>query len=289
MRLFMQVRKYLNKDWMQVNICFQDIKTGVTSLKAIKTIKIMRLNFIVANIAGVFILSGCAHKATNPIDPFEPFNRKVHAFNTVFDNLVLRPPARVYKAVIPAPVRTCVNNFYTNLDMIPTVANDLLQAEGKWAIKDTWRFFVNSTLGVGGLFDVASKFSLPPHSNDLGLTLAKWGDKKSPYLVIPFLGPSTLRDGAGWLFQFAIYSPYVYIHDDRIVYGLLGLRYVDLRSQYLETDHLMDQALDKYTFLRDIYLQHRNYLINGTQPAAAGTTPAESSKGDPSSIEYVDE
>ncbi|KTD10687.1 lipoprotein VacJ-like protein [Legionella gratiana] len=211
------------------------------------------------------ILSGCVCKGTNPADPFEPFNRKVYKFNTALDHLFLKPPAKVYRAVIPAPVRKSINNFYNNLDLIPTVGNDLLQAQGKWAIRDSWRFIINSSLGVGGLFDVAKTFGLPPHSNDLGLTLAKWGDKNSPYLVIPFLGPSTLRDGAGWLFQFALYSPYVYINDDAVVYSLLALRYIDLRSQLLDTDRIMDEALDKYAFMRDAYLQYRNHLIAGTE------------------------
>lgn len=225
----------------------------------------MRLNAVYTGMITTLLISGCASKASNPDDPFEHFNRKVYAFNNVVDKVALKPAAKIYKTIVPGPVRKSVNNFYTNVDMIPTVGNDLLQAEIKWAAKDTWRFAINSTIGIGGLFDVAAKFGLPPHANDLGLTLAKWGDKKSPYLVIPLLGPSTLRDGAGWLFQFAIYSPYVYIDNDAIIYGLLGLRYVDLRSQMLDADRLMEQALDKYAFMRDAYIQHRNYLITGEQ------------------------
>jgi phospholipid-binding lipoprotein MlaA len=225
----------------------------------------MRLNLISISLAGSLVLAGCASKGTSPADPYESFNRKVYKFNTVFDNVFLKPPAKVYKAVLPGFVRKGVNNFYNNLDLIPTVGNDLLQAQGKWAIRDTWRFAINSTLGIGGILDVAQKFGLQPHSNDLGLTLAKWGDKKSPYLVLPFLGPSTIRDGAGWLFQFALYSPYVYINEDAVVYGLLALRYVDLRAQLLDTEPLMNEALDKYSFMRDAYLQHRNYLISGAE------------------------
>lgn len=225
----------------------------------------MRLILMNLCMAGSLILTGCATKGTNPQDPFESFNRKVYKFNTAFDTVFLKPPAKLYKAVLPAPIRVGVNNFYNNLDLIPTVGNDLLQAEGKWAIRDTWRFLINSTLGIGGILDVAQKFGLQPHSNDLGLTLAKWGDKKSPYLVLPFLGPSTLRDGAGWLFQFALYSPYAYMNDDRLMYSLLVLRYVDLRAQMLDTERLMDEALDKYSFMRDAYLQHRNYLISGVE------------------------
>jgi phospholipid-binding lipoprotein MlaA len=223
----------------------------------------MRLNLISISLAGSLALAGCASKGTNPADPYEPFNRKVYKFNNTFDKIFLKPPAKLYRAVFPGFVRKGVNNFYNNLDLIPTVGNDLLQAEGKWAIRDSWRFVINSTLGIGGILDVAQTFGLQPHSNDLGITLAKWGDKNSPYLVLPFLGPSTIRDGAGWLFQFALYSPYVYIHEDSVVYGLLALRYVDLRAQMFDAERLMDEALDKYSFMRDAYLQHRNYLISG--------------------------
>lgn len=225
----------------------------------------MRIPFVLASMLGLSMVSGCAHKGTNPDDPFEPFNRKVHNFNMAFDATMLKPPAKFYKAVVPGKVRKGINNAYNNLDMIPTVGNDLLQLQLKWALKDSWRFAINSTLGVAGFFDVANSFGLAPHSNDLGLTLAKWGNTKSPYLVIPFLGPSTLRDGAGWLFQFALYSPYVYINNDAAIYALLGLRYIDLRSQFLDSEPLMDQALDKYAFLRDAYLQHRNYQISGVE------------------------
>lgn len=225
----------------------------------------MRLILTNLCMAGSLLVTGCATQGTNPADPYEKFNRKVYKFNTAFDTIFLKPPAKLYIAVVPGPVRKSVNNFYNNLDLIPTVGNDILQAEGKWAIRDTWRFAINSTLGIGGLLDVAKTFGLKPHSNDLGLTLAKWGDKKSPYLVLPFLGPSTIRDGAGWLFQFAIYSPYVYINNDAVMYGLLGLRYVDLRSQMFDAERLMDEALDKYSFMRDAYLQHRAYLISGVE------------------------
>lgn len=224
----------------------------------------MRLNVLFSSILGALSLVGCAHKGTNPADPYEPFNRKIHQFNMAFDAVILKPPAKVYKAVVPPFIRKSINNAFNNIDMVPTVGNDLLQAEGKWAIKDSWRFLINSTLGVAGLFDVANSFGLPPHYNDLGLTFAKWGDKKSPYIVLPFLGPSTIRDGSGWLFQFCLYTPYVYIKNDNLVYGLIGLRYIDLRAQLFDAERLMDQALDKYAFIRDAYLQHRNYLINGT-------------------------
>lgn len=223
----------------------------------------MRLIALITGVATTLTLTGCAHKGENPNDPYESFNRKIHRFNTAADNAVLKPAATIYKTVLPGFVRKGINNAFNNLDMVPSVANDILQAQGKWAIKDTWRFAINSTLGVGGLFDVADKMGLPAHYNDLGLTFAKWGDRQSPYLVLPLLGPSTIRDGSGMLFQFTLWSPYVYIDNAPLAYGLAGLRFIDLRTQLLDSERIMDEALDKYSFIRDAYLQHRNYQITG--------------------------
>ncbi len=210
----------------------------------------------------LFLLVSCVTKGTNPDDPYEAINRKTHKFNQKFDGLLLKPFAVVYKVVLPKQVRASVNNAYDNINMIPSVGNDLLQADWRWAIKDFWRFFFNSTFGVAGLFDIAStRFGLPPHSNDLGLTFAKWGNRKSPYIVIPLLGPSTIRDAMGDMFEYAIMTPYPYIKNNAILYSLLGVRYVDLRSQFLDKEALMKEALDPYSFIRDAYLQHRNYKI----------------------------
>jgi phospholipid-binding lipoprotein MlaA len=249
----------------------------------------MRLTVRFTAVTSALVLTGCAQKGLNPIDPYESFNRKVHNFNMAFDATFLKPPTKLYVAVVPGIVRKGVNNAFNNLDLLPTIANDLLQAKGIWAIKDSWRFAINSTLGVGGLFDVAVKFSLPPHYNDLGLTLAKWGDKNSPYLVLPLLGPSTFRDGTGWVFQFALWSPYVYVHNDGLAYGLIALRAIDLRSQLFDAERLMGEALDKYSFIRDAYLQHRNYLITGAQDSASAS--AEDLPGDQeaAAVDYVDE
>lgn len=216
-------------------------------------------------IFNVLFLTSCMTKGTKPEDPYEPFNRKIFQFNEAVDKVALKPAAKVYIAVLPPPIRAGINNVYTNIGMLPTVANDLLQRDTNGAIKDSWRFIINSTIGIAGIFDPASTFSLPPHSNDLGITFAKWGDKKSPYLVIPLMGPSTFRDGMGMMFDFALFTPYPYIPTDGILYGVLALRYVDLRSQLLDADRLMADAIDRYSFMRDAYLQHRNYLITGEQ------------------------
>ncbi|MDI9819414.1 MULTISPECIES: VacJ family lipoprotein [unclassified Legionella] len=226
----------------------------------------MRLIAILSSLISALMLAACMHKGTNPADPYEPINREIYKFNMAVDATMLKPVARVYKAAIPAPVRAGVNNAYNNVAMLPTVANDLFQAEWRFAIKDSWRFLINSTFGIAGLFDVADQhFSLPPHYNDMGLTFAKWGDKKSPYIVIPLLGPSTIRDGMGMIFDYSIFTPYFYIRNDAVIWGLAGLRYVDLRSQMFETEAVFDQALDKYAFMRDAYLQHRNFRITGEQ------------------------
>lgn len=226
---------------------------------------IMRQSVIFPALSSL-LLVGCVAKNTNPIDPYESYNRKVHRFNMAFDATFLKPPARVYKAVIPGPVRSSINNFFNNIAMIPSVANDLLQFDWHFALSDSWRFLVNSTFGIGGFFDVADPyFSLPPHYNDLGLTLAKWGYKQSAYFVIPLIGPSTIRDGVGLFFDYTVLSPYAYISQGEIIWGLAGLRYVDLRAQLFESEAILNEALDQYAFIRDAYLQHRHFLMSGEQ------------------------
>lgn len=276
-----------------MDVCLPNLKNNMqlpTSLRFIASI---------LGACSTLLFSGCAHKASNPIDPFEPVNRKVHAFNMALDHAILRPAARVYRSVLPAPVRAGVNNFYNNIYMIPTVANDLLQGKWRAASDDAGRFVINTSIGIAGLFDVAKDYHLPLHKNDLGLTFAQWGYKKSKYIVIPFLGPSTFRDGISMAVEYTFMTPYPYIADGLVLNILLGVRYVDLRSQFLDTDKLLDEALDQYTFLRDAYLQNRNYLISGenspTNPdnvddpmyvdeAGEALTPVDGLGGD-----YVDE
>lgn len=210
-------------------------------------------------------LSGCVTIGPNPDDPYEKINRKIYAFNVNVDKYILKPPAKAYAKIVPNKIRAGINNVYNNLNMMPTVANDILQADWNSTIKDTWRFIANTTIGIGGIFDPASTFGLPPHSNDLGLTFAKWGDKKSPYIMLPFLGPTTIRDGMGLMFDYTFFTIYPYLHSDPVIYSILALRYVDLRAQMLDTDKLINLSMDQYAFIRDAYLQHRDYLINGEQ------------------------
>lgn len=231
----------------------------------------MRLRFSALLVVSTLLLSACANKGTRPDDPYESVNRSIFKFNTKLDALFLKPPAQLYDKITPAAVRSGINNAYMNINMMPTVANDLLQGEWTYAIKDTWRFIINSTIGIAGIFDpAANTCQLPPHSNDLGLTFAKWGDKNSPFIMLPLLGPSTIRDGMGLLFNYTLFTPYPYLQQDAVIFSILGFRYVDLRAQMLDTDKLMAESLDPYAFLRDAYLQNRNYLITGKQEDSSG-------------------
>ncbi len=214
----------------------------------------------------ILCLGGCMISGANPADPYEPINRRIYRMNDVVDTAVLKPTAKLYNAVLPPVVRAGINNFYSNLNLLPTIVNDALQAEKRLFLQDSWRLIINSSVGIAGIFDPASTFGLPPHRNDLGLTFAKWGDRNSPYVVLPFLGPSTIRDGMGLLFDYSLFSVYPYLQSNIWTNSLLGLRYIDLRAQLIDADRFMVDSVDPYAFMRDAYLQHRQYLITGEQP-----------------------
>lgn len=198
-------------------------------------------------------------------DRFECINRPVYAFNKAADRVVLRPVARVYEALIPKPLQTGVSHFFQNLASIPSAANNLLQANGSAACTELARFLINSTWGVGGLFDLAGTRGLVASKQDFGLTLAKWGYRDSSYLVLPFLGPSTVRDGVGRLGTYAMSVP-TYLHSVRVRNTLLGLNYVSLRASLLKLDSSLEQAVDEYIFVREAYLQHRQSEMAGKGP-----------------------
>jgi phospholipid-binding lipoprotein MlaA len=245
----------------------------------------MRSNLLPLTIGLALGLSACV-KGPNPADPYESFNRQVYRFNNTFDQALLKPVAQVYQAVLPPFVKKGVNNFYSNLMLLPSIANDVLQAERMHFIKDTWRLVINSTIGIGGVLDPATHIGLPLHRNDMGLTFARWGDKQSPYIMIPLLGPSTIRDSMGMVFDYTIFTPYPYIKSDALVWSLIGVRYVDLRADMLETEKLMNDAMDKYSFLRDAYLQNRNYLITGKQADDGGVLYVDDGQSGDSGEDY---
>lgn len=215
----------------------------------------------------VSLLLGCAcvKASADQQDPFETFNRASFNFNQKFDQVVLTPAAKTYRYVLPQPVRTGVTNFYNNINEIPSVANDLLQFHFLQATNDAWRFFLNSTAGIFGIFDIASQIGLPAHYTDFGLTLARWGCTNSPYLVLPLLGPGTVRDQIGIPVDYYLLSPYGYIYP-RTTRALIVTGYViSWRANALDFQNLIAEAsFDPYVFQKNAYLQRRNYLIQQT-------------------------
>jgi phospholipid-binding lipoprotein MlaA len=203
-------------------------------------------------------LSGCASSAQNK-DPLEGVNRKVHAFNEGLDKVVLRPVARGYTAVTPDFVQEGVDNVITNLFYPTTIINQFLQGKVKQGVQDTTRFVFNSTLGIGGLFDVASAGGMPKHQEDFGQTLGVWGIDSGPYLVLPILGPSTVRDGVGRVADMYT-NPVIYIEDKTTRYTIAGMTVINTRAKLLKSDGLITG--DKYLFVRDAYLERRKFLVN---------------------------
>ena len=206
------------------------------------------------------VVSGCARKPISAADPYENFNRVMFAFNQDIDHLVYRPVSKVYRTIIPPPLKRGISNFFDNIAELTTLPNDILQGKIKYVFVDIWRFAINSTFGIGGLFDVASKVGLPKHYEDFGMTLAYWsGGTKSPYLMIPFIGPSTFRTGYSLPFDL-IAAPWPYLNST-IGWAAFGLKYVNVRTKFLDSDTLVDNAFDPYIFVRNAYLQHREAQI----------------------------
>jgi len=214
------------------------------------------------------LISGCATTADNP-DPFEKFNRGVYAFNDGIDKVVLKPVAETYKAITPEPVDKGVTNFFSNLDDVIVVANDLLQLKFKQAASDAGRLLLNSTVGLLGFVDVASEFYLPKHEEDFGQTLGYWGIGSGPYLVLPFLGPSSVRDTVGRGADFFL-DPRTYATGEKVRYVIIGtggVKAIDTRADLFGAEKILDAAaLDKYSYIRDAYLARRNYLVYDGDP-----------------------
>lgn len=206
------------------------------------------------------LLSGCA-TVDNNHDPLENFNRSIYKFNDTFDTYLFRPVAKGYDYVAPDPVKRGISNFFFNFTAVNTIVNDLLQAKFKEAANDTGRFLVNSTVGVLGFFDVARHMGFEKRTEDFGQTLAVWGIENPAYLVIPFLGPSTLRDGPAKFVDHFL-SPYPYIEGDTARYALFAADKIQFRASLLDIDETVGQQLDPYTYVRDIYLEDRTKAIN---------------------------
>jgi phospholipid-binding lipoprotein MlaA len=224
----------------------------------------------------VTILSGCATTSTtstsgaqNPVDPFEKFNRTMFTFNDKVDQYALKPVATVYKRAVPSFVQTSVYNFFGNLGDVWTAVNNLLQGRVADGVSDAMRFTINSTFGLAGLIDISSDAGLPKHNQDFGATLGVWGMQSGPYVVLPLLGPSTVRDSAALPADFAG-NPWTYVTPDATRYFGTALRIVDLRAGLLDASNLIeDAALDRYEFIRDAYLQRRAGKISSNRERGA--------------------
>lgn len=217
-------------------------------------------------LAASVVLAGCSTTGSeqgygqSAQDPYESYNRSIYSFNTAIDRAVLQPVARGYQDVVPSPARTGVRNFFSNLGDAWSLVNNTLQFKGEAAMSSFFRVAVNSTFGLGGLLDVATEMRLEKHKTDFGLTLGHWGVPTGPYLMLPFLGPSNVRDTAAWPVDY-YGNPLAQLKPDSHRYALTGLRVIDTRANLLGTTDLLESAaVDPYIMMRDFYMAQRTGL-----------------------------
>lgn len=213
-------------------------------------------------------LAGCASNG-DPRDPLEPMNRAIHNFNEGLDRAVMKPVAQGYQAVMPNFAQTSVRNFFSNLNDVTVLANDILQFKLESSTSDVLRLSINSTLGFLGLFDIASEMGLHKHNEDFGQTLGRWGVGNGPYLVLPFFGPSSFRDGAGLAVDMEYTDLLKQVDDIATRNQVWVVRTVSRRAELLDAKNAIDAAaLDPYEFSRDLYLAHRLGLVHDGKPPA---------------------
>jgi phospholipid-binding lipoprotein MlaA len=235
---------------------------------------------IAAVLALTFALVGCATTG-NSNDPFEGYNRAMFTFNDKLDKVALKPAASAYQTVTPSFVQTGIGNFFGNLGDVWTAVNNLLQGKGADGMSDVMRVVINSTLGLGGLIDIGTEAGFQKHREDFGQTLGKWGVKPGPYIVLPLLGPSTLRDTVALPLDFKgdlwLYTDPVRLRNSGSV-----VRLIDKRASLLDAGNLIeDAALDPYQFVRDGYLQRRkSQVYDGEIPDDDDDKPKEKQDGD---------
>ena len=219
-----------------------------------------------AGLACVLMTACAGPQHPDPRDPLEGFNRGVYKFNDTLDHLVFKPVAIAYDTVVPDPVEACVHNIFSNLGDVWGGFNLLLQDRGLDAINMWGRFMLNTTMGVGGCMDIATQTGDPKIDTDFGATLGVWGIGQGPYLVLPILGPSTVRDGTGTIADFWLGDPMIAIRNVGLRNSLYGLKFVDTRVGLLDVTDTIDRtALDPYSFTRDAYLQRRAAMMRGTK------------------------
>ena len=254
----------------------QEKNYNLGSCMRTKTITNYKTIILATCVLTLATLSGCATQGNK--DPLEGLHRGVYKFNDVADKAIIKPVATAYKAVTPSPIRIGFNNFFSNLGSVTTVLNDLLQFKLANAFTDAGRFVINSTFGLAGFIDVAGMDKIENHKEDFGQTLGYWGVGNGAYLVLPLLGPSSLRDTTGLVFDTFTTDPITYprnIDQIRLSNQLRAAQFLDKRTELLTATDLVDEAsLDPYAFTRDAYLQKRASLVQD------GLVPQELIKDD---------
>jgi phospholipid-binding lipoprotein MlaA len=211
------------------------------------------------------LVAGCAATPSR-VDPLEPMNRAFYEVHDAVDTAVMRPAIQFYIDVVPQPIRQSVSNFFDNIDDLISAMNDLLQGDFDRLGNDLGRVTLNTGFGIAGLFDLASMVGIERGNQDFGLTFGKWGFDQGPYLFVPLFGPTTVRDGAGWIARLYV-GPTGYITDVAVRNTIYAVGAVDLRAQYTEATKLVDTAaLDRYLFIRNAYLQRRRYMVYDGKP-----------------------
>ena len=238
-----------------------------------------RLSILAATLS-LLVISGCAStSSTGNGDPHESLNRKFYNFNDTLDKNILEPVAKKYAAIAPDPVRNGVTNFFDNVTYLNTIANDLLQGKAERFFKDTGRFVVNSTVGIGGLFDPATSMGLPQNEEDLGQTFGTWGAGEGAYLTLPFLGPSSYRD-LGSPVMAIFLNPLTYL-SAVVTIPVGAVNAINARANLLDASRIRDQAaLDPYTFVREAWRQQREYEIYDGNPPGDGFEEYIEGEGD---------
>lgn len=219
-----------------------------------------------AMVAVLALMSGCASTYDNPQDPYEGYNRAMYKFNDTLDKAVLKPVAKGYDTVVPEPISWGISNFFSNLNEITVIINGLLQGKFEQAAQDTGRFALNTTVGVFGIFDVAGHAGYEKNNEDFGQTLGAWGAEPGAYIVLPFFGPSTVRDTFG-LVGDILTDPVTYVNHDETQIALAATRVIDTRASLLKASKVVSEASDdEYAYIRDAYLQRRQYLVYDGNP-----------------------
>jgi phospholipid-binding lipoprotein MlaA len=229
---------------------------------------------VVTLLAAALLSGGCASTTTrsdgslNP-DPLEPANRVFFTFNETLDKILIKPISEGYADITPRPIRTAVTNFFDNLTYLNVILNQFLQGKFDRGISDIGRFIVNSTFGVGGLFDVATGMGLPKHNEDLGQTFGVWGASQGAYLYLPIKGPNSVRDAPDMVTA-TLLNPMTYL-TGVVLFPVTALNIINSRANLLEETRIRDEAaVDVYSFTREAYIQRRAYMIYDGFPPSEG-------------------